>query len=82
MLVIIFYFLEFLPFVFGLFYFFVVYGFRIPFKTLLVVLIRVVNILLPVILIIVIVESITVKSFKEYPFQNIPHEENNNGRQY
>jgi len=40
------------------------------------------DILLPVILITVIVESITVKRLKKYPFQNIPDKENNNSREY
>ena len=34
------------------------------------------------IIILIIVESVTVKSFEEYSFKNIPDKENNNGGQY
>jgi len=82
MLVIIFYFFEFLPFVISLFHLFIVYGFRIPFKVLFVILIRVVYILLSVILIPVVIETVAVKCLKKDSFQNIPDKEYNNGSEY
>jgi len=80
MLVIIFNFLEFLPFVLGFFYLFIVNCFCVPVEVLLI-LIRVVNVLLAVI-VVAVIESIAIKGFKENPFQNIPHKENNNGCKY
>jgi len=81
MLVIIFYFLECLPFVLTLFHLFIVYSFCIPFKVLFVILIRVVYVLLSVVLIVVI-KTVTIKCLKENPFQDIPDKENNNGSEY
>jgi hypothetical protein len=78
MLVIIFYFLEFLPFVITVLHLFIVHGFRVPVKVLFDILIRVADVFLLSVVIPVIVEPVAVKSFKENSFQNIPHKKKNN----